>query len=274
MRTCIITIVKDEQPYLRQWIKYHTGLGIDTLFIFEDIDSSSHANICKEFPNVKLDSVLSVFYNDADRESARRWKSEGRGLQHMYQGLAYGRIRKTGDYDWIFIIDADEYITIEGNRTLHEVLDLYKDYEAVVMQWRNYSADGHYRKPGGEYDLTKTYQKETGYSSLDIRKRIITKVIYGRNAGFRSHHWPVDSCRWCRTDFSQDKDSLIFTNIYIRHYITKSFEEYIDKLYIRKMCYRGHRDIEEFFVYNPEMRDTPESLEIIGEYHDIIVKNP
>jgi len=263
MRTCIITIVKDEQPYLRQWIKYHTGLGIDTLFIFEDIDSSSHAKICKEFSNVKLDTVLSVFYNDTDRESAKRWKSEGRGLQHMYQGLAYGRIRKM-DYDWIFIIDADEYITIEGNRTLHEVLGLYKDYDAVVMQWRNYGADGHYRKPGGEYDLIKTYQKETGYSALDIRKRIITKVIYGRNAGFRSHHWPVDSCRWCRTDFSQDKDSLIFTNIYIRHYITKSFEEYLWKLNTRGMFYKQHRDINEFFVYNPEMQNNTEIQQIIN----------
>jgi hypothetical protein len=32
------------------------------------------------------------------------------------------------------------------------------------------------------------------------------------------------------------------------------------------MCYRGHRDIEEFFVYNPEMRNTGKSAEIINKY--------
>ena len=30
MKTCIITIIKNEHNYLAQWIKYHTELGIDT----------------------------------------------------------------------------------------------------------------------------------------------------------------------------------------------------------------------------------------------------
>lgn len=50
MKTCIITIIKDEQPYLEQWIKYHINIGIDTFFIYEDFFSSSHRKICDKFP--------------------------------------------------------------------------------------------------------------------------------------------------------------------------------------------------------------------------------
>ena len=38
MKICIFTIIKNEQEYLEEWIKYHLDLGIDHLFIFEDND--------------------------------------------------------------------------------------------------------------------------------------------------------------------------------------------------------------------------------------------
>jgi hypothetical protein len=52
--------------------------------------------------------------------------------------------------------------------------------------------------------------------------------------------------------------------MYIRHYITKSFDEYLWKLNTRGMFYKHHRDINEFFVYNPEMRNNHEIQKIIN----------
>jgi hypothetical protein len=45
MKTKIITLVKDEQEYLEEWINYHLNLGFDVIEIYEDLESTSHAGI-------------------------------------------------------------------------------------------------------------------------------------------------------------------------------------------------------------------------------------
>ena len=35
--------------YLDEWIRYHLDLGIDHIFIFEDIDSDSHKDITDKY---------------------------------------------------------------------------------------------------------------------------------------------------------------------------------------------------------------------------------
>ena len=49
MKTCIFVVIKDEQEYIEDFIRYHINLGIDTLFIFEDIDSTSHKSITDKY---------------------------------------------------------------------------------------------------------------------------------------------------------------------------------------------------------------------------------
>ena len=57
MKTCIFTVIKDEQEYIEDFIRYHINLGVDTLFVFEDIDSSSHKEITDNYDQVSLHSV-------------------------------------------------------------------------------------------------------------------------------------------------------------------------------------------------------------------------
>ena len=49
MTSCIFTVIKNEQEYLDEWIKYHLDLGVDHIFIFEDIDSESHKDITAKY---------------------------------------------------------------------------------------------------------------------------------------------------------------------------------------------------------------------------------
>lgn len=56
-KSCIFTVIKNEHEYLDEWIKYHLDLGIDHIFIFEDIDSDSHKEICDKYEKVTLNSI-------------------------------------------------------------------------------------------------------------------------------------------------------------------------------------------------------------------------
>ena len=59
--SCILTVIKNEHEYLDEWIKYHLDLGINHIFIFEDIDSDSHKEICDKYGDkVSLNSIEIV----------------------------------------------------------------------------------------------------------------------------------------------------------------------------------------------------------------------
>ena len=66
--------------------------------------------------------------------------------------------------------------------------------------------------------------------------------------------------KWCKSDFSQDTQNKIYDNIYLRHYITKSWEEYVWKIYVRGMFYPLHRKYDNFFEINEDMKDRKEEL--------------
>ena len=259
MKTCIITIIKNETSYLEQWIVYHINLGIDTLFIFEDVGSESHANITCKYKQVQLMSVLDIYYTYNDRQFAIDRRVRNKPMQYIFQQLAYRKF--TNGYDWCFFIDVDEYITCEDK--IHNVLNLYKEYDAVVMQWQNYNANGYFKKPKEPYSLIDTYTQKCGNSIEDENRHITTKIILNchkyKSQPFTQHHPHIES-NWCYTDLSQNMTRKIYDNIYVRHYITKSYEEYVHKIKVRGMSYIGHRDIDEFFVYNPDMIEYKDQL--------------
>jgi len=69
MKTCILTVIKNEQEYLEEWIKYHLDLGIDHIFIFEDLDSDSHKEITDKYAdNVTLNSV-SILLDEENKKT-------------------------------------------------------------------------------------------------------------------------------------------------------------------------------------------------------------
>ena len=57
--SCIFTIIKDEREYIEEFIRYHLNLGIDHIFIFEDIGSVSHKDIVDKISTdrVTLNSI-------------------------------------------------------------------------------------------------------------------------------------------------------------------------------------------------------------------------
>lgn len=50
MKTSICCIVKNEQPYIYEWVDYHLNkVGIDHIYIYEDYGSDSHKALLESF---------------------------------------------------------------------------------------------------------------------------------------------------------------------------------------------------------------------------------
>ena len=266
MKSCILTVIKNEHEYLDEWIKYHLDLGVDHIFIFEDIDSDSHKEICDKYGNrVSLDSVTILLDEDDIKTVKELKETKKSNPQFIYfkNGLNY--IQSLSIYDWCFVIDCDEFITFETNGSkLEDILGIYRDYDAFILQWKIYGANGHIKKPsynnGGIID---TYTEEMkGY--IPIKKPYLTKPCYNmttyKSQFFGHIHQTSDFCNWCKTDFSKNRETIVYKNIYLRHYITKSWEEYIWKRKTRGYFCGQTRNIDFFFKINSDLTSKKEEL--------------
>ena len=277
MTSCILVLIKNEHEYLKEFIEYHLNIGINHIIVIEDIDSKSHESITNEYDNVTLLNALDLYETQEEKEHILYKKSRYFVMQQSYlkNGLKY--VKNHYNYDWCFIIDIDEYITIE-NDNVNNILELYKDYDAIVLQWKNFGNNNLIYKPDyTKKGIIETYTKECKFQRGDdtcwYQK---VKTVYNMNNFnddlFGGDHLPKPKSNWCRTNYTQDTKNLIYDKIYLKHYITKSWEEYIYKITIRGMFYKNHRKYDSFFEMNPDMLDKKEELmemipEIINKYN-------
>lgn len=266
MTFCILTIIKNEQDYLDEWIKYHLNLGINHIFIFEDICSESHKEITDKYNFVTLDSIMNLFNDEKDIQEILELKKTKRfnpHIKYLHKGLDY--IKTKYNYDWCFAIDNDEFLTLKNPKSdLENTFSLFKNYDAVLLQWMCYGANGIIKKPDynkkGVIDTFTTVAKGAVPNSRFYHTKVCYNMSKYKSCYFENNHYPSLLCKWCRTDFSRKRLTPIYNHIYIRHYITRSWEEYIWKLSQRGYLFGKSRTYDFFFKVNPDMLDKKEEL--------------
>ena len=193
MKTCICTVIKNEHQYLDEWIQYHLRLGIDYIFIFEDIDSESHKDITDKYDRVYLCGIFDIL-NESQRTNTRTLKTQHKiNVQDLYFTTALKHIQNMNKFDWCFIIDIDEFIICD---TI-EVLNNYSDYDAVMMSWECYGACEH-EKP------IKDDEIRLGIWNYNIYKRDFQKALEKPNIKFM-----CNSVEGWSKDLENDLRSLI-----------------------------------------------------------------
>lgn len=264
MSSCILTVIKNEHDYLDEWIRYHLDLGIGHIFIFEDIDSASHREITDKYVDkVSLNSVSSIL-SDEELDIVKRFKlvksrNHNDSPQYVYIRNGLLHLKKMCKYNWCFVIDSDEFLTFEDkDDNLERITSLFKCYDAFIMQWECYGANGLVKRPDYKnVGIIDTYtEKIHGYVPTSTPQSL-SKTCYNlktyRDDYFLYTHQPSRYCNFCRTNFKRDRNTPIYDKIYIRHYITKSWEEYVWKKKTRGYFFGKLRTYDAFFSINSDM---------------------
>lgn len=277
MKTCICTVIKNEHQYLDEWIQYHLHLGIDHIFIYEDIDSDTHKDITDKYSNVSLSSVLNILDNDSKLEAIDLKETKKYNIQHLYYKniLKFIHEQYASIYDWIFIIDADEFITTENNKDLHAVLSMYNNYDALVIKWKCYGADGIISMPDySKNGVVNTYLNEIAGEVPDSKNSFNIPCFnlkkYKPEFFFNQHH-PSYRSNFVNTDFKKGIINATYHNLYVRHYITKSLEEYVWKYTYRGFPWGRKRNLDFFFNINTEFDDRKKELMQVLEDEILVV---
>lgn len=261
-KICIYSIIKDERDYIDEWIRHHINLGMDKIFIYEDINSVSHKDITDKYDKVELNSILSL-YEGEERNQILLNSYQDVFQQLMYVRKALTHIKNSYDFDWCLVIDSDEFIVVDENKNIHDILSQFTDYDLILAQLQNYGANGLIHKPKYDKPIFDIFTEKKPYFKLDTQNQAFTKIFYNLHRFDESLVQGVHKTlvgKWCKTDFSNDLDKAVFKDLYIKHFITKSWEEYIYKICVRGDILKNNRKIEEFFEVNEDMLPMKDEL--------------
>lgn len=250
MKVAICTIIKNEHQFLKEWIDYHLSIGFDHIYLYEDTGSLSHKDITDLYEEVSL-----FQYNEEIAKHEKRG-----GSKHQYALFEYFLETHTDVCDWLAFIDIDEFISIDGNLNIKDFLTEYEEYNGVYLYWKYYGASGHIYHPEGK--VQDNYTSETDYEK-DNGWRFKSIVNMKKHPKMLSNHKVKGGVNTFKLSTSRIRT---FHKAHIKHYFTKSWEDWIIRIIQRGDLFPGHRKLMDFFNVNPDIiKDKDNLLKIYEE---------
>ena len=136
LSVAICAIASNENLYLRDWVSYHRGIGVQKIILFDNSPSGGDypEQVIGDYAAKGLVEIIRV-------------RKEGRNpelLQEMCYTAAYNVWH--AEFDFMLFIDIDEYLTLMDGLTLRDWLSGFRNADLVKLNWMCYTDGGllHY----------------------------------------------------------------------------------------------------------------------------------
>lgn len=130
MRALAVTTMRNEAPFLLEWIAYHQHIGISDFLIY--------TNDCEDGTDTLLDRLmaLGVVQHERNHSGGRKtvqWRALSKARHHPLTKKA----------DWIYVADVDEFLCIhEGGGHLADLFAARPDADGFAIPWRMFGNAG------------------------------------------------------------------------------------------------------------------------------------
>lgn len=266
MKTLLCAIGRLENKYIKEWVEYYKNLGFTNIVLYDNNygEEEYFEDVISEY--IENGFVILKNYRN----------------QQVCQTKAYNECYKEyGDlYDWIAFFDCDEFLTLKKQDNIEKYLSAlyFRRYDMIHINWMCYGDNNFINfedKPILER-FTTPIQYDTKVAYDFPENNHIKSIIRGglRSVNFvgNSHTPNNNNIKCCNNrgiacNGISPFEKYNFDEAYIRHFSTKTIEEYCNKLkrgfpdQVLDLQKRGVHLLEtRFFRYN---KVTKEKLEHI-----------
>jgi hypothetical protein len=130
MKYLMITSMRNEAPYILEWLAYHRSIGVEEFLIYSnDCDDGTDAMLSR------LDAlgIITHVRNDKITKAGVQWSALKRADKHPMKSEA----------DWLLFADVDEFVNVKvGSGHLDDLLNAVPDATAFALTWRNFGNNG------------------------------------------------------------------------------------------------------------------------------------
>ena len=229
-RSIIISAMKNEGPYILEWVAYHRAIGFDTFLIY--------TNDCGDGTDLILERMQELGILHHERNKVLRRGPQKSALKYAKDHPA------VAEADWIMVSDVDEFLNIHlGDGTLGALLAANADADVISATWKLFSANGRTRF------RDKLVMAEYTEAQLDLddggEERRFVKSLYRQNARITRFgtHGPIfgegdiSGIKWVTPEGSpveadsptRPRRSFGYGGAQVNHYAVRSVDSYLVK---------------------------------------------
>ncbi|MBR9842519.1 MAG: glycosyltransferase family 2 protein [Rhodobacteraceae bacterium] len=236
-RTCIITCMKNEGPFILEWVAYHRAIGVQDFIVY--------TNDCTD----GTDDFLDLLQEKGILQH-RDNPFKGTGLKPQHAALQAGEkeeiIKKA---DWVISMDVDEFINVKvGKGTLEDLFEATGGANMISCTWRLFgNSDIHefvdepliaqYTRCAEE--MTRKPHQAWGFKTLFRNIGLFKKLGVHRPKGLNPQLW--DQINWVngsgvplpkdmyRNAWRSTTSSVGYDMVQLNHYAVRSAESFLVK---------------------------------------------
>ncbi|MDP5217562.1 glycosyltransferase family 2 protein [Ruegeria sp. 2205SS24-7] len=236
-RRAIVTTMKNEGPFILEWIAYHRAIGIDDFLVY--------SNDCTDGTDTLLD-VLQEKGILQHRDNPYRSTT----MKPQHAALAAADSEPViAQAEWVVCMDVDEFINIKcGDGTLGALLEALGDVNLIAMTWRLFgNGDQHDFTPDfvtSQFttcapELARKPHQAWGFKTLYRNSGLFKKLGVHRPKGLKPQLW--EQIRWVngsgkplpkkmyRNAWRSTMDSYGYDLVQLNHYAVRSAESFLVK---------------------------------------------
>lgn len=228
MKTLLCCIGRRENDYIREFVEYNKVLGFTNICLYDNNYDGE-----EDFHDVIGDYISDGYVILKDYRNRKVCQLDA--YNECYE--TYGK-----EYDWIAFFDIDEFMFVNCNKTIGEYLARpeFNEYDMIHINWLLFG-DGGQTKSDGRGLLQRIVQPlninhSTLYNFPDnfhcksIIRGGLTEIKWGSTS-----HTPINGIKCCNSyglpcDGNSPFTPYDYRNAGLRHFTTKTAEEYADKV--------------------------------------------
>ena len=219
----IACIVRDESPYLEEWISHHDKLGVTRIYLYDNNQKAQEISKTRDIASKFKGTVIYIPWTHLNNVVEMPWLhfkiSRSSFLApfaarygYNAQQFAYRDARTRARSDWLQLLDADEFLISSVPMSLY-----YGSHACGVRIPRyDFGSSGRVKPPKTNVRASY-YNRECAPSNYKEAGKVacLTDVA-------NSHRWVYSHACGCSPTVGLG-DTVIF------HYKTKSLQEYLNR---------------------------------------------
>jgi hypothetical protein len=239
----VLTMARDEAPFLPEWIAHHLAIGADRIFVYTNNNSDG------------TDRLLHWFSQNAPVVPIHTTAAPGVNIQWKNYEHAVFLLPELRLYEWVAVVDVDEFLVPEARFNHHLPTMLAatpRDTDSILFPWRSRLWD---RAFAGQPGLLAERYPHAFDNALFKHVTRTGRITSLRHVHAPSLDWDgvVRDTAFVPVEDVWDGKHRSTDGGWVDHYWAKSFEEFIvkkrrgDSLELADGNFK--RSFEEFFTW-------------------------